>query len=155
MRELGRNQMRRRREADPERVKAYQQQWVAENAEKNRQARRAWEAANYERHRANARLASQRWKVANPVAVKAEDLRRRAVKVAASVDVVDLKTLWVRQCGICSLCGHRIVWDLPWPDPMSKSVDHIIPLARGGAHSQKNLQWVHLVENLRKGARLS
>lgn len=35
---------------------------------------------------------------------------------------------------------------------MSKSLDHIVPLAKGGTHEQSNLQWTHLVENLQKGA---
>lgn len=36
---------------------------------------------------------------------------------------------------------------------MSASVDHIVPLARGGKHEQSNLQWTHLVENQIKGTK--
>lgn len=42
---------------------------------------------------------------------------------------------------------------LKWPNPMSKSVDHTVPISRGGTHEQTNLTWAHLVCNMRKGAR--
>lgn len=35
------------------------------------------------------------------------------------------------------------------------SVDHIVPLARGGSHSADNVQSAHLLCNLRKGARVN
>jgi len=44
---------------------------------------------------------------------------------------------------------------LAWPDPGSKSIDHILPLSKGGSHSQENVQWAHLVCNTRKGNRLA
>ena len=31
---------------------------------------------------------------------------------------------------------------------------HIIPLALGGTHEAANLQWAHLICNIRKGARM-
>ena len=72
----------------------------------------------------------------------------------------------------CALCGEPIDYTLSFladkhgakcrkpdclgcvPDPMRFEVDHIVPLSRGGAHEQANLQWTHLVCNLRKGTKL-
>lgn len=33
---------------------------------------------------------------------------------------------------ICAICGQYIDKSLPWPHPRSPSVDHIVPLAKGG-----------------------
>ena len=33
---------------------------------------------------------------------------------------------------ICHLCGQAINLALPWPNPMSWSADHVVPLALGG-----------------------
>lgn len=41
---------------------------------------------------------------------------------------------------------------IPWPDSGYRSIDHIIPLSRGGAHSYENCQISHLLCNIKKGA---
>lgn len=47
--------------------------------------------------------------------------------------------------GICGICRE--------PVPFERfSIDHIVPLSRGGAHSMVNLQLAHLSCNARKGA---
>ena len=51
---------------------------------------------------------------------------------------------------LCGLCGEPVDKDLAWPDPTSASLDHIIPLSRGGAHTLDNVQLAHLVCNIRK-----
>ena len=56
---------------------------------------------------------------------------------------------------ICGICGDDIALSLRWPDAMSLSIDHIIPLARGGTNEDHNLQPAHLRCNFRKGARLA
>lgn len=54
----------------------------------------------------------------------------------------------------CAACHAPVDLALSWPHPMSKSVDHTIPLARGGAHELSNTTLMHLTCNLSKGARL-
>lgn len=152
MRRWGREQMARRRVSDPEAVRDYMRQWRTANPNLVRAAKSAWEAANYERHRETSRESSRRFKKANPNKRRADDLRRRARKQAASVGVVDLAALWNEQGGICALCSLPIDRELAWPHPLSASVDHIFPISKGGPHAQDNLQWVHLIENIRKGA---
>ena len=77
---------------------------------------------------------------------------RRALKAGAEVSPVDLADLWT---GYCALCGEEMDYDLKYPDPMSKSLDHDIPLSLGGSHSKDNLQWTHLTCNISKGARIA
>lgn len=51
----------------------------------------------------------------------------------------------VKQRHLCALCGG---WMFDTPH-----VDHVVPLSRGGAHVEGNLQLTHAVCNLKKGAR--
>lgn len=48
---------------------------------------------------------------------------------------------------ICGICGEPIDRKLKFPNQMSFSVDHIIPLAKGGTHTMDNLQAAHLICN--------
>lgn len=53
----------------------------------------------------------------------------------------------------CGICGKHVRESLTYPHPLSKSLDHVIPLSRGGAHSPENAQLAHLRCNVRKGNR--
>jgi 5-methylcytosine-specific restriction endonuclease McrA len=133
--------------------------WREKSREKSRKIRRSearleyerkWRAENADRLREGYRTRM----AANPIKEREKWLLRRARVTGARVGGVDLDLLWVRHCGICALCEHPIDRSVAWPNPESKSVDHVIPLARGGAHEQGNLTWTHLFCNLSKGARL-
>ncbi|MBQ7146009.1 MAG: HNH endonuclease [Lachnospiraceae bacterium] len=55
----------------------------------------------------------------------------------------------------CALCGQEVDKNLKYPHPMSASVDHIIPLQKGGHPSDlANLQLAHLYCNRQKAAKL-
>jgi 5-methylcytosine-specific restriction endonuclease McrA len=53
----------------------------------------------------------------------------------------------------CMLCGQPVDKRLIWPDEMSKSLDHNVPLVAGGLHTRANCQLAHLICNIRKGGR--
>lgn len=91
------------------------------------------------------------WRAANPDKVYAKNKRQQAQRRgAARVGPVDLDALWTGECG---LCGEPLDRDARYPDPVSPSLDHIIPIVLGGSHEQSNLQWTHLLCNKKKGAR--
>lgn len=69
------------------------------------------------------------------------------------VEDVALGVLFRRDGGICRICGRPIDASLSHPDPGSASVDHVIPVSKGGEHSYGNTQLAHLVCNLSKGDR--
>ena len=54
---------------------------------------------------------------------------------------------------MCSLCESPIDPLLQYPDPLSPSIDHVIPVSTGGTHERSNVASAHLVCNLRKGNR--
>lgn len=57
---------------------------------------------------------------------------------------------------VCALCGRPVDKSLKYPNPMSPTVDHIIPIARGGHPSDlSNLQLAHLACNLAKSDNLA
>lgn len=78
-------------------------------------------------------------------------LRKGAV---ASGDPVRLSGIVERDGQSCRLCGCDVDLTLRYPHPMSKSLDHVVPLSRGGAHTIENVQLAHLRCNMSKGARL-
>lgn len=79
--------------------------------------------------------------------------RRARMHGGRNGDPVLLTALAERDHG-CPRCGQPIDLTLTWPHPMSRSIDHIVPLSRGGAHSPDNTQLMHLRCNTAKGARL-
>jgi hypothetical protein len=67
--------------------------------------------------------------------------------------VLSKNDLAARDGLICGECGAEVDLEIPWPDLMCGSVDHIHPRSRGGTDDPENLQLTHLICNLRKGAR--
>lgn len=56
---------------------------------------------------------------------------------------------------ICAICGQRVDKKLKYPHPMSATVDHIIPVSKGGHPSDiLNLQLAHFYCNRQKSNKL-
>ena len=57
---------------------------------------------------------------------------------------------------VCGICGKPVDFSLKFPDPMSPTVDHIIPVAKGGHPSDiDNLQLAHFYCNRAKSDKLA
>ena len=57
---------------------------------------------------------------------------------------------------ICGICGRPVDKSLKFPDPMCATIDHIIPVTRGGDPSAlENLQLAHRCCNMGKGTKIS
>ena len=73
--------------------------------------------------------------------------RHRAKLLGLACDsTITLAKVFRQSHGTCSLCGE-------WVKPRHASIDHIVPVSKGGTHTWNNVQLVHLVCNLRKGDR--
>jgi 5-methylcytosine-specific restriction endonuclease McrA len=101
----------------------------------------------------------RKWRATNPDKVRAYSLKgqqtRRARKLSAFVEDVDPQVVFERDSWTCHICGEAISTDLSHPDPMSASLDHIIPLAKGGEHSYANSGTSHLRCNQRKHTKVA
>jgi 5-methylcytosine-specific restriction endonuclease McrA len=55
----------------------------------------------------------------------------------------------------CAWCGKPVDKSLRYPDPMAPTVDHIIPISKGGHPSDvNNLQLMHFACNVAKGQQI-
>lgn len=102
--------------------------------------------------RAEGREKAPEWSPDRRAAWKA---RQELMRGAATAEPVIPADVFARDGWTCGLCGEPVDADLPYPHPMSKSLDHVLPLSRGGAHSEANVQLAHLSCNIRKGARVA
>ena len=64
------------------------------------------------------------------------------------------KAALLKTTEVCALCGEKIDKKLRFPHPLSPSIDHIQPVAKGGHPSSiDNLQVAHLICNQLKGTK--
>lgn len=76
--------------------------------------------------------------------------RRRARKRDAFVEIVRRAEIFARDLWRCMLCGEPLAMAEQVPHPLAPTIDHVIPLARGGAHAPWNVQAAHFLCNSRK-----
>lgn len=79
--------------------------------------------------------------------------RRRAIMALG--DKIDPYVIYVHFNWTCYLCNRKINPELTSPDPMSATLDHVIPLSRGGGHTWDNLLPTHLICNELKSNELT
>lgn len=79
--------------------------------------------------------------------------RRAAKRGRTDSEPVSINAIIRRDGTDCSLCGQPVDLALTWPHRMYKSIDHTIPLARGGRHAMDNTTLAHFACNASKGDR--
>ncbi|QDF19511.1 HNH endonuclease [Arthrobacter phage Kumotta] len=80
--------------------------------------------------------------------------RRRARLAGVEREPYTTASIAARDDYRCSLCGGLVDMALKWPEAGSASVDHILPISRGGADTLANVALAHFGCNLTKGNRL-
>lgn len=78
--------------------------------------------------------------------------RGRAHRYGLVYEPVDRDLVFERDEWLCGLCTAPVDRLLEWPHPLSASLDHVMPMSRGGDHIYANVQCAHLRCNLTKGA---
>ena len=68
---------------------------------------------------------------------------RRARKRGIAHETIDLPNLLARDKFKCGICAKAISVKHRYPHPLSPSIDHIIPLSKGGSHTWVNVQDSH------------
>lgn len=129
-----------------------------ERAIQNRRAKEAregrpWHEIYAEQRRAHRKV--YRWRERFPEEAARHDATRRARKIGATVgEPFTNGEIFERDGWRCGLCGDGIDQARAWPDPGSASLDHVLPLSKGGAHSRENVQASHLGCNVSKNNRV-
>lgn len=95
-----------------------------------------------------ARLA--KFKKDNPERVKEKQhlcvMRRRARLAGVEKEPIDRQAIYERDGGVCGICHRKV-------SKRSYSLDHIIPLSKGGPHKRSNLRLANTDCNKRRGNR--
>ena len=108
---------------------------------------REWQAAYREKH-------GQRHGTARYAEARADHRdARRAWMAGADSEEFDRIEVFERDGWVCGICTLPVDPDLDYPDPMSRSLDHVIPLSHGGPHTRANTRCSHLICNARRGDR--
>ena len=81
--------------------------------------------------------------------------RRRARLRNAYRAKVTPSKVYERDAYKCHLCGKRTKADAKVPHPQAPTLDHIVPLAKGGTHEPSNVATACFICNSRKGDRVA
>jgi len=65
------------------------------------------------------------------------------------------QSIFERDGWCCGICRKRIPRHARHPHPLSASLDHIIPLSKGGPHTRVNTRASHLRCNVRRNNRFT
>lgn len=134
------------REANREKKTANDKAYYDANREERKRKQRDYRAANLDTVRAKGRA----YLKAQPEKARANWSKNYARRKGARIAPVDREAIYARDNNTCQLCGKKVNMKKRYPDPLSASLDHILPIARGGAHEPRNVQLVHLICNSRK-----
>ena len=126
--------------------RAQEREWYAARVTTvhGRDRERIKNRASYARHRAEV-LARQTERRKANIQKSREQIRRyqAARRYAARTERVNPFAIYERDGGICQICRKPV-------DRASFSLDHIVPISRGGSHVAGNLQTSHLKCNIRR-----
>lgn len=157
-----RHWQRQRYHAEPESRRERSRQYRARNRESVRAANRAWRKKNKAHVNAyNAayraanpdivREASAAWYRRNPERAAGYVAKRKALLRGNRGEPYSRREVFERDGWRCGICGLQIL-----PDAVGRekaTIDHIVPISRGGADSWDNVQAAHFSCNSSKGAR--
>jgi 5-methylcytosine-specific restriction endonuclease McrA len=79
--------------------------------------------------------------------------RRAATRGDADPERIDPLVVAERDGWTCWLCDELVDPDVKWPDVRCRSIDHVMPLSKGGLHRYANVRLAHFICNVRHGNR--
>jgi 5-methylcytosine-specific restriction endonuclease McrA len=127
-----------------EKIKTYSRTWYKNNLEKRKIYRKLWYKNNLEK----VKLSNAIWKRNNPNKRLAHSANRRAIKRNAPGNGITGKQweeLLDKSGGVCYYCGEQ---------KENLTMDHVMPLSKGGAHDIINIVPACLSCNCSKGTQL-
>jgi hypothetical protein len=128
-------QQNARRERNHDRVRARERNYEARNRERKNKVSRVWRASNPEKIKGYKRREYE----AHGDEIRARTWKRkqhsRALSFGVEVEMVDKPAIIARDNATCYLCGAQHEANSP-----GLSLDHVIPVTRGGSHTSGNLK---------------
>ena len=78
--------------------------------------------------------------------------RKKSVKRqgARTVERIDVYEVAERDLGVCHICGDGVDLSLAPSSRMGPTLDHVIPISKGGLDSLENVRLAHWICNIRK-----
>ncbi len=71
------------------------------------------------------------------------ECRLQRADAIKSGERINKQDIFVRDNWTCGICGEPILKGARWPHPYAPTIDHIMPIARGGTHTKDNVQCAH------------
>lgn len=136
------------RDKNPEKCKAMARSYYVANAESAKAAARQYHISNRSKNLSGGRVRSKAHYEKNKDQYYLRAAARRAMKSGSPGKLSRgiRKRLFDSQGGMCVYCGVALC--------ASPHLDHIIPLVKGGAHTDDNVQLLCQSCNLSKGAKM-
>lgn len=149
------------KKANPEKIKEYKKRdrvkradlyskWRKEWAERNADKVMLKRISDYQKNKHEICNRLKKFRKENPDIYhkrQAEIARRRRAKLAkVPYEKIDSEAVYKRDGGICGICGKFV-------QKKEFSIDHIIPISKGGSHTYDNVQTAHLNCNIARGNR--
>ena len=115
-----------------ERQRLASQRYNAAHREEKRAYQKAYGKAYYAAHREEKKASAKAYHAAHPDIGRAGEARRRARKIAlpSMLTAPQWQAVVVAYKGKCAYCGAK---------PKKLTIDHVLPLARGGHHIAENV----------------
>jgi 5-methylcytosine-specific restriction endonuclease McrA len=127
------------RNANAEKVRATKKAYAEKTKERRREVMLAWQRANKDK----VRLAGQQWNARNPGASSERSRRRRTKLNGNTIFAVSKNFINNLKSMPCAYCGTKGFIE----------IDHVVPISRGGTHSEGNLLPSCITCNRSKGDR--
>lgn len=123
----------------------YHKKYLLLNGEKLREYSKKYRLENPEK----AREMIKNWKSKNKYKLMSYNSERRSKKRGDGYERIKILEIYKRDKWICQLCHKKVNQKIKYPNPLSASIDHIIPIKNGGKHCASNVQLAHLICNVR------
>ncbi len=138
-----------RKDAAPEKkaqAAAYARVFRAKHHGEPNPTKSAYNRAYYQANKEHKDALTKEWFASHPGVRSLQARRYEARKRNQFVEDVRISVLMDRDNEVCHLCGEFVRWD-------QASVDHLIPISKGGEHSYANTKLAHMTCNKRRGAK--
>jgi 5-methylcytosine-specific restriction endonuclease McrA len=133
---------KRNRQRKADQYAAVTKAWREQNKERNAAVRRA--------NKEGVAKWNKTYRQNNPEKFQGYQRKRRALKASLPSEPYTRQDIIDRDGTDCGLCGEPVDLELKYPDHLSPSIDHVIPITRQGPDTLANVQLAHLICNIRK-----